>query len=72
MQSPTHRWTHTDHKGNVFTMEFTDPLFMGEILEKFEIYLRGLTFCPAGKLEWVPTAEESEGYGDDEEAPKFI
>lgn len=71
-QSPIHRWTYINPKGETFTLEFTDPVFMDDILAKFEIYLRGLTYVPKGKLEWVPTSEESEGYGESEEEPKFI
>lgn len=72
MQPPIHRWTHIDQAGNSFSMEFTDVVFLNDILEKFELFLKGVGFCTAGKLEWVPTSEETEGYGEHEEDPKFI
>lgn len=69
MQPPMHRWTYTDHVGHTTTLEFTDPVMMGDIVEKFEAYLHLLSFNPAGKLEWVPKDEDTEGYGEE---PKFI
>ncbi len=71
--NPSYKLTHTDTRGNTLTMEFTDPLFMSDVLAKFELFLRGITFCPNGKLEWVPTNEETEGYGDDlEDDVRFV